>query len=251
MTADLSGRVAFVTGGGSGIGRETALAFAAAGASVTVADIAREAGEETVALIAAQGGTAQFVPCDVTDSPSVQAAIGATLSHYDRLDCAFNNAGILGPQAHMHEYTEEDFDRVIAVHVRGVFLCMKYELQHMRAQRSGAIVNTSSVGGLRGSAMLSPYTAAKHAVIGLTRSAAVDNGAEGIRVNAICPGVIDTPMTQGGFGDVEERSQRVHAIPRAGQPQEIAKLVVWLCSDDASFITGAPVPIDGGWTAGM
>jgi len=251
MTADLSGRVAFVTGGGSGIGRETALAFAAAGASVTVADVTRDAGEETAALIAGSGGTAQFVPCDVTDSGAVQAAIGATLSRFGRLDCAFNNAGILGPMAHVHDYAEEDFDRVIAVHLRGVFLCLKYELQHMRIQRSGAIVNTSSVGGLRGSPMLCAYTAAKHAIIGLTRSAAVDNGAEGIRVNAICPGVIDTPMTQSGFGDVEERSKRVHAIQRSGKPQEIAKLVVWLCSDDASFVTGAPVPIDGGWSAGM
>lgn len=250
MAEVFNGKVAFVTGGASGIGREAARGFAAGGARVAVADIDEAGARDTAAMIAATGGTARFIRCDVTDGAQVAAAVAETVEAYGRLDCAFNNAGILGPLKPIHEYSEEEFDRVLAVHLRGVFLCLKHQIPQMLKQGGGAIVNTSSVGGLRGSPMLAPYGAAKHAIIGLTKSAAVGYAPNGIRVNAICPGLIDTPMTQIGFGNPQERGAQ-KPIGRAGSPEEVAALVLWLCSDAASFVTGAAVTVDGGWHAAM
>jgi NAD(P)-dependent dehydrogenase (short-subunit alcohol dehydrogenase family) len=248
MADDLAGKVAFVTGAASGIGRASALAFAAHGAAVMAADLNEAAGEKTAETIRAGGGKAAFVRCDVTDAASVQAAIAATVAAFGRLDCAHNNAGILGTPGAFADYPEELFDRVIATNLRGVFLCMKYELQHMLAQGGGAIVNTSSVAGILGSPGLCAYNASKHGVIGLTKSAAVDCGPKNIRVNAVCPGFIDTPMTQGGFGSVAERGAELHATGKVGRPEEVAEAVVWLCSDAASLVTGIAMPVDGAWS---
>lgn len=251
MPARFEGKVAFVTGAGSGIGREVAVGFGAEGAKVVVVDIAA-AGENTAAAIRKAGGDARFIRCDVTHAQQVRAAIEATVAAYGRLDCAFNNAGVFGLRAHVHEYPEEEFERLLRIHLFGVFYCLKYELVQMQRQGSGAIVNTSSVAGLFGSPLSCAYTAAKHAIAGLTKSAAIDNGASGIRVNAVCPGIIDTPMTQGMFGaELETRSVQVHAIGRSGKPQEVAQAVLWLCSDAASLVTGIAMPVDGGWTAAM
>lgn len=251
MPARFEGKVAFVTGAASGIGREVALAFAAEGARVVATDVAA-AGEDTVAAVKRAGGEARFIRCDVTSVAQVRAAVEATVGAYGRLDCAFNNAGVFGERAHVHEYPEEEFERLIRIHLFGVFYCLKYELAQMQKQGSGAIVNTSSVAGLLGSPQSCAYTAAKHGIAGLTKAAAVDNGSTGIRVNAVCPGLIDTPMTQGMFGaDLETRAAQVHPIVRPGKPQEVAAAVLWLCSDAASLVTGIAMPVDGGWTASM
>ena len=251
MPARFEGKVVFVTGAASGIGRDVALGFGAEGAKVIVTDVA-ETGETTAAAITRAGGEARFIRCDVTDVQQVRAAIDATVAAHGRLDCAFNNAGVFGERAHVHEYPEAEFERLIRIHLFGVFYCLKYELAQMQKQGRGAIVNTSSVAGLFGSPLSCAYTAAKHAIAGLTKSAAIDNGAAGIRVNAVCPGLIDTPMTQGMFGaDLETRAAQVHAIVRSGRPSEVAAAVLWLCSDDASLVTGIAMPIDGGWTASM
>ena len=251
MTTQFNGKVAFVSGAASGIGREVALGFAAEKAAVAVADISEAGGQDTVAAIKKAGGQAEFFKCDVSDSKQAKAAVEGTVKAFGRLDCAFNNAGILGPRLHVYEYPDEDFERVMRIHLFGVFYCLKHQLIQMRKQGCGAIVNTSSVAGLRGSALGCAYTAAKHAIAGLTKSAALDSGLDKIRVNAICPGIIDTPLTRIGFDDVDARSAQVHAIGRAGKPEEVAAAVLWLCSDAASLVTGITMPLDGGWTAKM
>jgi NAD(P)-dependent dehydrogenase (short-subunit alcohol dehydrogenase family) len=250
MAAELAGKVAFVTGAASGIGRQSALAFAAAGAKVAVADIAEEGAAETVKLIQGKGGEARFVRCDVADTSSVQAAIRAVVDAYGALDCAHNNAGILGTPGEFDSYDEALFDRVIRINLTGVFLCMKYELQVMKRQGRGAIVNTASVAAILASPGLPSYNASKHGVVGLTKSAAVGYAKAGIRVNAVCPGFIDTPMTRHGFGpiDVEARGAELHATGKVGLPEEVAAVVVWLCADAASLVTGVALPVDGGWT---
>jgi NAD(P)-dependent dehydrogenase (short-subunit alcohol dehydrogenase family) len=247
----LAGRVALVTGGGSGIGRATALAFAAAGAAVMAADIDPVGGEETVQLVQEQGGTANFVRADVTVSADVAAMVAATVARFGRLDCAFNNAGIAGVIASLADYPEEVFDRVLAVNLKGVWLCMRHEIPVMLEQGGGAIVNMASVSGLKGSADVSAYVASKHGVVGLTKSAALGYAARNIRVNAVCPCIIDTPLVAGVFDATftRERANAAQPIGRMGRAEEVAPAVVWLCSDAAALVTGAAMPVDGAYLA--
>src|SRR5579884_244651 len=252
MTGEFSGKVALVTGAGSGIGRASAQAFANAGASVIVADVVVEGGEETVQLIKQTGGEATFVRADVSRASEVEALVRQTIETYGRLDYAHNNAGIEGASAGTVDYSEEAWDRVIAINLKGVWLCMKYEIPAMLKQGGGAIVNTASVAGLIGFERLPAYNASKHGVVGLTRTAALEYAAKNIRVNCVCPGVIRTPMVErildtGGFTEQELRAGE--PVGRMGQPEEIAQGVVWLLSDAASFVTGHPMVIDGGWVA--
>jgi len=253
MAGQLTGRVALVTGGGSGIGRATALTFAREGARVVVADVGEEGGRQTVHQIEDTGGEAAFVRADVSLASDVKALIAETLSRFGRLDCAHNNAGIEGPVVLPADVEEDDFDRLVAVNLKGVYLCLKYEIPEMLARGGGAIVNTASVAGLVGTPTLSAYSATKHGVVGLTKSAALAYARQGLRVNAVCPGIIDTPMVERALGSRDpaqrERLSRQHPIPRLGRPEDIAEAVVWLCSDAAAFVTGHAMPVDGGMMA--
>jgi NAD(P)-dependent dehydrogenase (short-subunit alcohol dehydrogenase family) len=247
-----TGKVAFVTGAASGIGRATALAFAREGASVVVADISEQGNQETAHTIEELGGRAIAVRCDVTRTEDVKAALDKTVEAFGRLDFAFNNAGIeprkAAPTA---EYEEEEWNRIIDINLRGVFLCMKHEIPLILKQGRGAIVNTSSGAGIIGIKGSPAYTAAKHGVIGLTKAAALDYAAQNIRVNAVCPGYIDTPMMGRFTGDTDEGRAKVIAeepIGRMGKPEEIAEAVIWLCSDAAAFMIGHAMVIDGGQT---
>lgn len=249
-------KVALVTGAAAGIGRSTALLFAAEGAKVVVSDVDEKGGNETATMIKANGDEAVFVKADVSKAKDVAALLATALKTYGRIDCACNNAGIEGKIVSFHEQTESNFDAIMAVNVKGVFLCLKAEIEHMRQSGGGAIVNLSSVAGLIGFPGLSPYVASKHAVVGMTRNAALEYGKEGIRVNAICPGGIDTRMldsladqASGGKLSTHDMMDPLHPIGRIGKSQEVAELIVWLCSDRAGFVTGAAVPVDGGYTA--
>ena len=252
MAGELGGKIALVTGAGSGIGRESALAFGASGAQVMVSDVVVESGEETVARIKAAGGEATFMRADVSERADVEALIRQTVETYGRLDCAHNNAGIEGDMAPTADCTEANWDRTIAINLKGVWLCMKYEIPQMLEQGGGVIVNTSSVAGLVGFLNLPAYTATKHGVAGLTRTAALEYAQQGIRVNAVCPGVIHTPMIDrivGGDAEVEAQFTALEPVGRMGSPAEVAQAVVWLCSDAASFVTGVAMPVDGGFVA--
>jgi NAD(P)-dependent dehydrogenase (short-subunit alcohol dehydrogenase family) len=245
-----AGKVAIVTGAAGGIGRASAQAFAANGAHVVVADIDVEHGDETVALIAAAGGSAQFVRTDVARSADVQALVDATVRDHGRLDFAHNNAGVAGANLPVAELPEAEWDRVMGVMLRGVYLCMKYEIPPMLAVGAGAIVNTASGAGLVGYANQSAYVASKHGVIGLTKSGALEYGARGIRINAVCPGTVWSPMVHNAvasYPGLQGELEKMHPIGRLGHAEEIAAAVMWLCSDDSSFVLGHALSVDGGY----
>jgi NAD(P)-dependent dehydrogenase (short-subunit alcohol dehydrogenase family) len=251
MAGQFTGKVALVTGAGSGIGRATALAFAREGARVVVSDVASDGGEETVRLIEAAAGTARFIATDVTRPDEVEQLIQRVVESYGQLDYAHNNAGIAS-LAPTHEMPEEDWASTLAVNLTGVWRCMKHEIAQMLQQGGGAIVNTASAAGLIGFPGECAYAASKHAVVGLTKVAAVEYASQGIRINAVGPGIIRTPMTAKGFDNPERRSQlivRYEPLGRFGEPEEVAAAVVWLCSAAASFVTGVAFPVDGGLVA--
>ena len=255
----MKGKVVLVTGGSSGIGRASALAFAREGAKVVVnANMNIEGGEETVRLIKESGGDAIFVKADASKVAEVDTMIQKTVKAYGRLDCAFNNAGVVDVPTtsafiptKTADYTEKEWDYVINVNLKGVWLCMKYEIIQMLKQGGGAIVNNSSFLGLLGIPGGPAYVASKHGVIGLTKSAALEYAKEGIRVNAVCPGWISTPITDRTLNDPEVKAMIIGMEPigRMGKPEEVAEAVVWLCSDAASFVTGHSMVVDGGLVA--
>lgn len=250
MQVRFDNRTVLITGAATGIGKATAKAFAAAGAAVVIGDVDPRA-DGTASEIVAIGGRAVFQKTDVTDSGQVQALVARAVSEFGSLDVAFNNAGLLPPTAPLAEQTEADWHRIIAVDVTGVFLCLKHELAHMAKVGRGAIVNTASVAGIRADPGMAPYVAAKHAVAGLSKAAAIDYAKQGIRVNAIAPGLVRTPMTERWLNDPAMRAAVLADSPigRAAEPEDVAGLVLFLSSDHASLITGAVYPIDGARTA--
>ena len=253
MAGLMNGKAGLVTGAASGIGRACALRFAAEGAAVVVADLpeARPGAEETVQRIRRDGGRAEHFACDVSSSEQSEALVAYTVERFGRLDFAHNNAGI-GVHQLLHETSDEDFDRVIAVNLRGTFVGMKHQIRQMLsnpAPAGGAIVNTSSNAGLRAVTMLSAYAASKHGILGLTKNAAVEYADQGIRVNAVCPGAIMTPLMSAQPPERQEEILAPQAMTRFGQPSEVAAAVVWLCSDEASFVTGVALPVDAGSVA--
>jgi NAD(P)-dependent dehydrogenase (short-subunit alcohol dehydrogenase family) len=250
---ELQGKVALVTGGTSGIGRETAVLFAKSGAKVVVAGRRGPEGEETIELIRAEGGDSLFVKTDVSKASDVETLIQKAVEKFGRVDIAFNNAGIEGVWVPIVRQSEEDWDQIIAINLKGVWLCLKYEIRQMLKQGAGgAIVNMGSVTGLIGSVGAAAYSASKHGVIGLTKSAALENAKSGIRVNAVCPGFTETPMADRIFRvpQIHKHVLSCHPIGRLGKPVEIAEAVVWMCSDRASFMTGETLVLDGGFLAG-
>ena len=254
MPGSLEGKTALVTGGGSGIGRAASLAYANDGARVVVADVNVEGGEETVQLIKETGGEAILVHADVSKPEDTQAMVAQAVETFGSLDCAFNNAGIGGgKERHLTaDYLEDDWDRVMSINLKGVWLCMKAEIPQMMKQGKGAIVNTASIAGLVGLSGTVAYVAAKHGVTGLTKAAAMEYAKSGIRVNAVCPGYIQTPLVQGIFDEIDGYRERVasrHPMDRLGEPEEIAQAVLWLSSDSASFVTGHNMAVDGGYVA--
>jgi NAD(P)-dependent dehydrogenase (short-subunit alcohol dehydrogenase family) len=248
----LDGKITLVTGAGSGIGRATALAFAREGAKVLVADVVIEGAQETLKMISEAGGEGKVAKVDVSQSREVEAMVNQVVETYGRVDCAFNNAGIGGDRAFTAKCTEENWDRVMSINLKGVWLCMKYEIPHMLQQGRGSIVNTASIAGLVGVLSTPAYVASKHGVVGITKAAALEYATSGIRINAVCPGVIRTPM----IGRRLEKKPEMEAgyvsmepMGRLGRAEEIAEAVVWLCSDAASFVTGHAMAVDGGLVA--
>ncbi len=257
MAGKLQDKVALVTGGASGIGRATALTLAREGAKLMVADMNEDGGQQTVHMITENGGEAAFFQVEVTQANEVEAMISKAVETYGRLDCAYNNAGISGAgiggdqRALTADYPDERWHRIIAINLTGVWLCMKYEIQQMLKQGGGAIVNTASVAGLIGLPYASAYVASKHGVVGLTKTAALEYAKQGIRVNCVCPGYIETPMTAAGMSDPDRLALMIASEPigRMGKPEEIAETVAWLSSDAASFVTGHTMTVDGGYVA--
>ena len=250
LSLDFTDKVVLITGAATGIGRATAQAFAANGAKVVVGDIDARA-DETVRLITEAGGEATFVRTDVTSDEDVAALVKAAVDTYGGLHVAVNNAGLLPPTAPLTEQTVEDFDKVVAIDLKGVFLSLKHEITHMAAHGGGAIVNTASIAGVIADPGMAPYVAAKHGVVGLTRAAALDYASAGVRVNAVAPGLTETAMTRGWLDDPEMREVVVAAskLGRPAQPEEIAGMILYLSSDLASFTTGSVHVVDGGQTA--
>jgi NAD(P)-dependent dehydrogenase (short-subunit alcohol dehydrogenase family) len=253
MTTELRDKVGIVTGGTSGIGRDAAVLFAKAGAKVVVAGRREAEGKETIDLVRAAGGEGLFVRTDVSKAADVQALVQKTVEKFGRLDIAFNNAGIEGNWMPIAEQSEEDWDRTIDINLKSVWLSLKYQIRQMLKQGGGgAIVNMASVAGLIGSAGAATYCASKHGVMGLTKAAALENARSGIRVNVVCPAVIETPMGERLFGEPEFKkfALGLHPIGRFGSPMEVAQAVLWMCSDRASFMTGQSLVLDGGFLAG-
>ena len=252
LTYDFTGKTALITGAAGGIGKATALAFAKAGANVVLADIAQAPGQSLAEEILQSGGSALFVQTDIANSEHVAHLTSAAVASFGRIDYAFNNAGIEEEHGRLAQSDEQLFDRMMAINVKGVWLCMKHQLSVMHAQRSGVIVNTASVAGLCGAPKHAIYAATKHAVVGLTKSAAAEYGHYGIRVNSVCPAVIRTPMfervIEAKLADADAIN-RMHPIGRIGEVGEVAAAVLWLCSDAASFVTGHQLAVDGGFTA--
>jgi NAD(P)-dependent dehydrogenase (short-subunit alcohol dehydrogenase family) len=247
MNISFENKVALVTGAGSGMGLATAEAFAAEGAAVVLADVNEASVHEAAEQLIGAGHKAIAARCDVADDAQVKAMVEQTVSTFGRLDAAYNNAGVQSPVAETADASDEDFDRVIAINLRGVWNCMKYELRQMRKQGSDAIVNCSSIGGLVGIAGRGVYHASKHGVLGLTKSAALEYASMGIRINAVCPGIIETPMVAGMLATQAEAMKEV-PIGRLGRPEEIGAAVLWLCSPGASFVIGQALAVDGGYT---
>ena len=250
MAGILDGKVAVITGAGSGIGRATAKIFAREGAKLLIADVVEQAGLETLNALKDAGAAAIFMKVDVSKPNEVEAMAAKAVETYGRIDCAFNNAGIEGEGALTHKCSDENWHRVLSINLTGVWLCMKAEIAQMLKQGGGgAIVNTSSMAGLVGSVGGPAYVAAKHGVVGLTKTAALEYGRQGIRVNAVCPGPIRTPMMQRimrGSEEMEQKFIRSEPLKRFGEPEEIGETVAWLCSERASYVTGLPMPVDGG-----
>ena len=251
MNISFENKVALVTGAGSGLGLATAQAFAEAGASVALADWNEKAVRSAADKLVASGHKALAIRCDVSNDAEVAAMVRETITKFGRLDVAYNNAGVQNELAETADTTAKDYDRVMGINLRGIWNAMKFELQHMRKQGSGAIVNCSSLGGLVGGAERGIYHAAKHGVLGFTKSAALEYGAKGIRVNAVCPGLIQTPMSDqmvaAGQGEALKAMEKMIPMARVGRPDEIASAVLWLCSDAASYITGQSISVDGGF----
>jgi NAD(P)-dependent dehydrogenase (short-subunit alcohol dehydrogenase family) len=250
METTFKSKVALITGGSFGIGRATAVAFAKKGAKVAIADWVED--DETSSEIIASGGEAIFIKCDVSKTADVKAMLDKIISTYGRLDYAFNNAGIEGISAPAQDCTEDNWDKTIGINLKGIWLCMKYEIPEMLKLHKGVIVNCASIAGLVGFPGLPAYVASKHGIIGLTKTSALECAKLGIRVNAVCPGAIKTPMIDrltGNKKEVEEQFAGMEPIGRLGLPDEVANAVLWLCSDEASFVTGHAMAIDGGWVA--
>jgi len=251
MNISFKNQVALVTGAASGLGLATARAFAESGASVVLADWNEEAAQSAAKELANKGYKTLAIRCDVSDDARVEAMVKQTVTTFGRLDAAYNNAGVQNVLAETADTTREDYDRVMAINLRGVWSCMKFELQQMRKQGSGTIVNCSSLGGLVGSPERGIYHAAKHGVLGFTKSAALEYAARGIRINAVCPGLIHTPMSDqmvaGGQGEALKAMEKSIPMGRVGRPEEIANAVLWLCSDAASYMTGQSISVDGGF----